>query len=65
MPRLPVARPFVAPLAAGIGAAAAVLAFLLLLDNVREREHLARWDPDVLRWAVDHRTDFLTGLAAR
>ena len=26
-------------------------------------EHLARWDPDVLRWVVDHRTDFLTELA--
>jgi membrane-associated phospholipid phosphatase len=63
MPRLTVARPFVAPLAAGISAVAAVLAFALVLDDVRDREHLARWDPDVLRWVVDHRTEFLTELA--
>ena len=34
-----------------------------MLDNVRDREHLARWDPDVLGWVVDHRTDFLTEVA--
>jgi undecaprenyl-diphosphatase len=63
MPRLTVARPLVAPLVAGISAAAAVLAFALVLADVRDREHLARTDHDVLSWMADHRTGVLTELA--
>ncbi len=48
-----------------MSAAAAVLAFAVVLDSVRDREHLARLDPDVLGWVVDHRTDLQGGSTAK